>query len=42
MDPAGNRSHGGGDSLRAGPVLPDFVIAPAQRLRERGYGTVAG
>ena len=29
MDPAGNRPQAGGDSLRAGPALPDFVIAPA-------------
>jgi SseB protein N-terminal domain len=29
MDTAGNRSQADGDSLRGGPVLPDFVIAPA-------------
>jgi type III secretion system (T3SS) SseB-like protein len=29
MDTAGDRRPAGGDSLRAGPVLPDIVIAPA-------------
>jgi hypothetical protein len=29
MDTAGNRPQAGGDSLRDGPALPDYVIAPA-------------
>lgn len=29
MDTAGNRPQAGGDPLRDGPVLPDYVIAPA-------------
>lgn len=35
MDTAGSRSQAGGDSHHGGPVLPDFVVAPAHPAHER-------